>query len=256
MVLHKMYAVKQAALYEFPNLRSKKVGYVSSGDVLLPTGSPEGDFAPVLWNNTNGYAVSASLEQFTNVFPPFSVYVQNGPEVRDAEKAGRPSQYISLRTLGTSYRSMNYNLCGEFCAASLLEMGIMEFLFAWVKNVQRARTILAGDKTTGMDDLESMLSVRNATGKRMAIWSTIRGAPSDIAAVLPAIIGVGINAQGRVRRTGSIRHWVVLHRILMQANGAWALIYNPFWNREETVLFDDLAMSGTILAKISREVQV
>lgn len=242
------FAIRQQVLYKLPDLNSTVVGYISSGDTLILLEETVNNFSKVFWFNKTGYVNSSLISDYYDVFNK-SVWVQSGSEVTQAELVGRASQYIYLTRLGLN--RINYNLCGEFCVAQLLEMDIIDVLKEWKLKVPTASSILSNDRGTSLYDLNVLLSIWNRSGTTVSLSTNNPPTPLGVKTYLPAIVGVGIDSYGRIKTKGTIRHWVVLYDILPQANTGWCLVYNPYWNRAEAVLFNELLDSYGRLSLLS-----
>ena len=55
-----------------------------------------------------------------------------------------------------------------------------------------------------------------------------------------AIVFTGVTPYGVVSSRSPIRHWVVVEDVLRVGSGGWLRVHNPFTNREETYLFDEV----------------
>jgi hypothetical protein len=167
------------------------------------------------------------------------------PEIGAARKAGRrAAQYIDIQAaLGQS--RINHNLCGEFCVAALHGTDLVPLLHQWIPAYSDAKSILNGDRGTSIPDLQSLL---DASGLKHEFF---RGEAS-VAPLTPgyfrkmldagkmAIVGVGITHSGILKFNSGIRHWVVIEDVIRVENTGWVRLYNPFGNKEEIYLFDEV----------------
>lgn len=167
-----------------------------------------------------------------------AVRLPQDTEFEDAAFAGRAAQYLSLEAVGI--RRIHYNLCGEIVVAALVGMDMMPVLEKWLGYYGRARRILSANQVTGLGDLRNMLQMVGLDGEILRFDSKNRVTPKRLWGCTPAIVGVGIDRGGKVRRDGTIRHWVGLLDIAPVGLSGWARIYNPFHNREEAVAWRDL----------------
>jgi len=174
-------------------------------------------------------------------------------EIAFAVESGRnAAQYINVvQALGRD--QVNHNLCGQFCVAALSGRNVIPLLQKWMDSYERAEKVLGHDLGTYIDDLRSMFAL---FGKECQVF---RAEPS-IAPFTPAyleegitqgkmaVVGVGVNYEGKVAWHGRIRHWVVLEDIYLVGNSGWVRLYNPFHNREEVypyhVVFDLASTMG------------
>lgn len=224
---------RQGIVYSAPEEDSRTNAWLTRGMLVRVTNNL-GEWQGVMTETGRiGFVKSGLLEEY---FPPFdlsqaAIYHPQDVQIVEALNAWRPAQYIKLDYLGI--RKMHYNLCGEFCAAALLNMDVMPLLAIWQKEYSRARTILVKGSGTGFADLQSLVRC----GKLIDYPAP---SPRLLQKAGLCIAGVGINGQGQVLHSGGIRHWVIVLEVLPVDRTAWVRIYNPMWNREECVLFDEM----------------
>jgi len=194
------------------------------------------------------YDLSEWLATYNPIIVPKELAFQGEPEkllkipddieIQDAFLAGRPDQYISLKSI--EINKIHYNLCGQFCVAYLQEIHVMLKLYNLLKFGGRAARILKNPRSgTGIGDLKSYL---NFTTNIYKFDSSNRLSPKRLSELAPAIIGVGIdkNKGGEIKSDGKTRHWVVVLQVAPVGLSAWVRVYNPFLNQEEIVLFSEL----------------
>lgn len=143
---------------------------------------------------------------------------------------------------------VQYNLCGELCVCYIAHADLGAMLTDWKVKMQSVfnRIFYGGrSRTTGLPDLENMLSlfgypapsVRLDAGLRDPILERALVTPARMESMLQlhqAIVGVKIESYlGRLKPSG-IGHWVVLENVYPHGiNGGHVEIYNPFTNQME-----------------------
>jgi len=167
------------------------------------------------------------------------------PEIEDARKARRAgAQFIDVgRALGRG--QLHHNLCGEFCAAALAATDVIPLLRSWLVGYSGAREILAQDRGTSIPDLQAMLDAFDLKHEfYRSVGGTSPVTPTYVRRKLDtgmmAIVFTGVTPYGAVKSHSPIRHWVVIEDIVPVGSSGWLRIYNPFTNREETCLFDEI----------------
>jgi len=195
-----------------------------------------------------GWVKDASLDDYHEKFPEAVVPISNPtPYPLDAQ------QYMLLE--GTA----RYNLCGEFCAAFIVNDEIDSVLAAWRrKDAISYNQILANgkDKKTSETDLKNIL--RAVLGEygygqgedqiiffRERLTLPISSSDSfleDLKRMLPThslIVGVMIDNAGELigKNEKGIKHWIVLDRITR--NGNRVEIYNSFPNKRQEYSFTE-----------------
>ncbi len=175
------------------------------------------------------------------------------PEIEESQKAGRrASQYIDVKS-ALGWAQVNYNLCGEFCAAALVGSDVLPLLKQWVTGSDRAKGLLEKDYGTGLPDLEAMLGPFTKSYEEFRAESSVAPlTPAYLRKMLDtgrmAIVGVGVTTQGIIQWSSGIRHWVVIEDILRVGSSGWVRLYNPYFNREEVypfeAVFDSVSRAG------------
>lgn len=240
------WAITNSVLRAGPNLGAVRLVVIPARSVVSVLESAD-SWLRVSWRNYEGWVYAPLLEKI--VEPP---EYEEQPEVVPVREdvrppVGVPRQYLTL------YKTRNNNLCGQFCAAYIGGVGIMEFLDRWKERSPFNYQLFVGrDWGTGVPILRDMLAVfdREAVGWLDGLRDPISGvlvSPGRIGAALKemdCIVGVAINGStGLIQRSG-VRHWVCLvdvepHGI---ADGI-VTVYNPFNNRYEKVSYPALMES-------------
>lgn len=146
-----------------------------------------------------------------------------------------------------------YNLCGEFCVAYLMQddahtNNIDDFLNYWeAKDSKWYQTMFKDGlaRTTSIYDLEKMLSAYDVVTPGIR-FNSIKVDIFTVKSMLvycQAVVGVQIDYQGYLVGKG-IPHWVVLDRISV-ADSIHAVvdIYNPYTNKIEPYSWKELMTS-------------
>jgi len=167
-------------------------------------------------------------------------------EIDDALNAKRSGlQYIDLfNVLGI--HKIHYNLCGEFCAATLLGVDIIPLLSRWKSVYSAADGILRNGIGTGLADLETIFKMYNRKFDEYQFTLNVTS-PARLLKLLENgrkyLCGVAIfkangKLAGSVSTDKTTRHWIVLEDVIPVGNSGWVRIYNPFRNREEVYEFN------------------
>ena len=270
-----MWSLRAERIYKQPsqNVSGGYVGWMGDKDILLWTGQIRTNPAEAkykTWYEVRLYKFRKELRGWYKadlltdyIFPGLENDPDNGdnadkifdlsiPMVRhpadqaieDAKTAKRNAwQYLELHPV-TGKKMIHHNLCGEFCAATLLGMDVLPMLSEWMKRYARAKNLLTVDTGTGLPDLLSMLAIAGKTGQTFQYSSSISQiSPFMLRQTLrngqKAIIGLGITSKGKVSPAGKIRHWVVLEDVEPVGTGGWVRLYNPFFNQEEVYSYRD-----------------
>lgn len=274
-----MWSFRAERIFEKPTEKSTALGWASPRDILYWTGRVA--FTPTelkykdwyeveltkLGKTLKGWYKATLLEEF--VIPEVyveandlaaiaglfdmsipSVYVPADPEIDEAIQAGRNApQYINVLN-ATGKDKVNYNLCGQFCVASLSGVDVIPLLKKWYETgLARAKTVLDFDRGTVVYDLQSMFSLYNIKSEIFQPEPSVAPAtPEYLEKMLrsgkKAIIGIGLNNKGEASLTGTIRHWLVISDIVRMGNGGWVRVYNSFFNREEVYPYRNLFDTG------------
>lgn len=141
-----------------------------------------------------------------------------------------------------------YNLCGELCVCYVAKSDLGSMLADWkAKAPSMWNSVFYGGKarTTGLPDLESMLSIYGYPAPSVRLDAGLRDPILGRALVTPqrmenmlqlhqAIVGVRIETHLGRLKPGGVRHWVVLNSVYQHGvDGGMVEIYNPFTNLME-----------------------
>lgn len=146
------------------------------------------------------------------------------------------------------FNQVQYNLCAELCVCYLAHVDLIDLITEWgVKAPSIFNRVFYGgrSRTTGIPDLESMLSILSYPAPSVRLEAGLRDPILERALITPArmesmlqlhqaIVGVKIDGTfGRLQSSG-IGHWVVLNAVYpFGINRATVQIYNPFTNELE-----------------------
>jgi hypothetical protein len=269
-----MWSIRAERIFTDASEHASSVGWVVPEDVLRWTGrvrSNEREPKYRLWyeveldkggRNMRGWYKASLLDEFFAPTPQTDIALEQNrltvfelarpvlrlpadPEIDDSRRAGRAgAQYIDVRrALGSG--KLHHHLCGEFCAAALAGVDVIDLLQKWLPFYPRAHEILTNDRGTSIPDLQSMLDAFGLKHEYYrAVGSTSPVTPNYVRRRLDmgmlGIVFTGVTPHGVVSSRSPIRHWVVVEDILRIGSGGWLRIYNPFTNREETYLFDEV----------------
>ena len=178
--------------------------------------------------------------------------VPDDQEIKDAIKAGySAAQYINLVAV-VGHNLRHFNLCGEFCVATLGGQNVIPSLKKWKIVYPRAKRILEdpGEGTNTLD-LRSMLAIFNLPNAEinykdrdeMLLLISPKRLREKLHNGKMMIAGVGIKSNGRLHPQGNIRHWVVVEDVIPVGNNGWVRLYNPFNNRDEVYPFKLFSVS-------------
>lgn len=145
---------------------------------------------------------------------------------------------------------LEFNLCGEMCAAYLLRLDLETLLQKWkAKPITQYHRIFKGKlaATTGVPDLLDMLAIfppqeTSTLAKLFACGSYPIMSPGRLVARLSEgwrfVAGVTINRAGRLKPTGT-PHWIVIVDAIENGVGdGWVIFYDPYLNRERLASWD------------------
>lgn len=166
-------------------------------------------------------------------------------EAIDAKRSGY--QYIDVfEALGS--HKIHYNLCGEFCSATLAGVDVIPLLSKWKASDPAVEKILRDNSGTGLSDIKSILALYDLKFEEFRYTPSITPvSPVRLLRILDEgkmiFWGVAIfksNGQlsGTVAGDKTTRHWIVLEDVIPVGNNGWVRIYNPFRNREEVYRYD------------------
>ncbi|MGE5249099.1 MAG: hypothetical protein ACM3QS_02700, partial [Bacteroidota bacterium] len=248
----KKWCIGQAPLRDGPN--GVRLFDIPPAAMVEATGRQQNspiNGSDVLWSEIeyrgrSGWVYDGYLEDYVDRFPPDEVLIQHPtPDPNDA------AQYMIWEG------RVKYNMCGELSAAWIGGDDIETFLKKWRKAAPGYyKWALFGDsdKPTGVDALESMLSVygypfpmlRAQTGLTDPFIG-LRITPGRIQRMLQRhflIAGVKIDRNnGRLRGEG-VGHWVVVDKVTPQGiNAGLVELYNSFPNQREEYSYDEFLNS-------------
>jgi len=228
----------------------------------MPIFEKAGEYLPVIHRTNlktyNGYVRSKWAEHYALMSADKIVILSGTASISDA------AQYVVYKG------NVQYNLCGQFCAAYCLgcvDVSIEEFLDKWAFEQSSVfNRIFRGGKgrTTGIEDLRSMLY---AAGKEYmpSVQDELTDpdlkrplmTPGRVIRLLMSnriIIGCTIEGQfGRLKRSG-IPHWVAVEEITPEGRGGVVKLYNPFSNGMELYSWEEFVASvkipyGVVIAR-------
>jgi hypothetical protein len=273
-----MWSFRPERIFKEPTERSAGLGWASPGDILRWTGRvrySEREWKYKLWYEVEltklgrvikGWYKAALLEEFVipEVYVEASdrsgiaglfdmtrpkVYLPADPEIGEAILAQRNApQYINVQN-ATGRNKVNYNLCGQFCAAALCGVDVIPLVQKWYQSSKRGRAVIDGDRGTLIFDLQEMLGLFDVKSE------TFRPEPS-VAPATPgylekhlrsgkkAIVGVGLTKNGEAAYNASIRHWLVITDIVRMGNNGWVRVYNSYFNQEEVYPYQRIFNTG------------
>jgi hypothetical protein len=200
----------------------------------IPTTWREVDFINSQGAHT-GWVYGALLEEYDpEDFPPVVSIPFPTPNPNDA------AQYMIWKG------QVQYNLCGELCAAYLAGVSLATLLDVWEAKAITffQRVFGSGGRARGTDlgELDSMLSLFGFSTPSLRLDAGLRDPILNRALVTPArmermlqthraIVGVKIGGVTGYLRGGGIAHWVVVEQVYPNdVNRGHVEIYNPFSN--------------------------
>ena len=248
----KKWCIWQTPYRETPT--GNKILDIPFGAVVEATGNEEhidmsGQdtvWAEIKYKGHTAWAHTGYLDDLVEKFPNFEVNIPN--PTSDPDDA---AQYMIWDG------HIKHNLCGELCAAFIGGDDIETFLNKWKDVAPGYYTWAKGgsnDNTTGMDALDSMLSVYGYPIPNVrfdqGLTDPIIGykiSPGRIKKMLEKhylIAGVKIDSISGVLRGQGVGHWVVLDKITPNGiNGGWVELYNPFPNKRQEYSYNEFINS-------------
>lgn len=197
----------------------------------------------------NGYVYVGYLEPYIENYPTKCVEIKSGtPSLSDAE------QYAVIHGVRQT------ELCGELCAAYLLDISLEDLLAEWERETptvyQRVFNWFTTKKArgTGPAELQSMLSAFEKTSAPLSevlmdkAIGRLRYTVSGLQQIAGrAIVSVHIDKySGRLKPSG-ILHWVVVTAVLPERTGYGGVeVYNPFPNRIEVYPWAEFVISAGV----------
>jgi hypothetical protein len=171
------------------------------------------------------------------------------PEIGDAIRAKRTSpQYINVQK-ATGRKKVNYNLCGQFCVATLCGVDVIPLVQKWYQASKRGKAVIDADRGTVISDLQEILELFNIKSETFNPEPSIAPAtPGYLEKMLragkKAIIGVGLTYKGEAAYNANIRHWLVIEDIVRMGNSGWVRVYNSYFNQEEVYPYPRIFNAG------------
>lgn len=243
----KKWCIGQAVFRESPN--GTRILDIPPGAIVEWTGSQvptQGNGYEMLWSEVvfrgrAAWVADGLLEDYVEKYPEEVLIPHPTPETGDA------AQYMLLDG------RVKYNMCGELCASFIGGDDIETFLAKWKQvSPHYYKWAVQGenDNPTGLDALESMLSVYGHTFPLMRFQAGLSDpgigyklSPGRLRRRLEThylIAGVDIDAYSGKLRGQGVGHWVVVDRIEPNGvNGGWVQLYNPFPNRRQDYSYDE-----------------
>jgi hypothetical protein len=273
-----MWSFRPERIFKEPTERSAGLGWASPNDILHWTGRirhSEKEWKYKLWyeveltkldRTIKGWYKAALLEEF--VLP--EVFIESNdragiaglfdmtqpilrlpadPEIGDAIRAKRTSpQYINVQK-ATGRKKVNYNLCGQFCVATLCGVDVIPLVQKWYQASKRGKAVIDADRGTVISDLQEILELFNIKSETFNPEPSIAPAtPGYLEKMLragkKAIIGVGLTYKGEAAYNANIRHWLVIEDIVRMGNSGWVRVYNSYFNQEEVYPYPRIFNAG------------
>ena len=273
-----MWSFRPERIFKEPTERSAGLGWASPTDILRWTGRvrySDKEWKYKLWyeveltklNRTiKGWYKAVLLEEF--VLPEVFVEANDragiaalfdmsnpkvrlpaDPEIQEAILAKRNApQYINVQN-ATGRKKVNYNLCGQFCVASVCGVDVIPLVQKWYQSSKRGKSVIDGDRGTLIYDLQEMLGLFDVKSETFRPEPSVAPAtPGYLEMMLKtgkkAIIGVGLTRKGEAAYNASIRHWLVITDIVRMGNGGWVRVYNSYFNQEEVYPYQRIFNTG------------
>lgn len=228
--------------------------------VVYATGEHSGIYEEIVYRtdlqDITGWMYVGWLEDYTEILPANCVDIPDQTaDPRDAE------QYFML------YGIKQTNICGEACAAYLLNIGVKDILDNWKREKPGIwKSVFSKGKLRGTNYAE-LISIFEIYGKRsynltQIMTDKIIGRPRYTPALLQTTLGLGsviagvnIDYAGRLKPSGT-PHWVVATAVHPERSGYGTIeIYNPFPNRVEIYSWAEFASSARTPAGVFLPIQ-
>ncbi len=269
--------IRSERIFAEASQASVNVGWINVDDIMLWSGHIKLDAQKKIWhevslykfnkelhgwfrgelideyifpNQDNDPSVASNAQNVFDLSQPL-VRIPADPEIDQALALKSAAQYIDIKSVVGSTKR-HFNLCGEFCVASLLGSDIMPVLMSWKAKEPHALPILNNvNRGTTPSELLTLLNLYGWNGVPYQYSSTVTPtSPKRLKDLLlsgkKVISGVTITPGGKVSIKGGICHWVILEDAIPVGNDGWIRLYNPFMNREEVYTFD------TYIAAVSK----
>lgn len=195
----------------------------------------------------SGWVYSGWLDEYVESLPANCVDIPNQtPDKRDAE------QYFYWRSV------KQVNICGEACAAYIMELNVYEILRVWqIKKPSIFAYILGTGQLRGTTAAQ-LISLFDAFGwnsRELSAEMTdhIIARPRYTVDCLMRLVNKGhvvasvsINYAGRLKPTG-VLHWVVVTKVERERAGyGFVELYNPYPNRIERYSWEEFIGSARV----------
>ena len=247
----KYWTIISANMRDNPSLNAKKIVTIPTGKIVdVLNISP--NWAFVNWGKYSGWVYFPLLELYIEENPHLEFYIDIVP----IDESMLPSTIQTGRqyVLVDGKTKVNYNLCGQFCAAYVGKDGIKDFLEKWkVSSPYNYNATVTKDKGTGIPVVRDMLKLyRNPDDVedfREGLRDVIGGilvSPRRIMEKLrthDCIVGVKIDSKGRIK-SGGVGHWVCIEDVEPYGiEDGLVTVYNPFPNTYEKIGYEELMAS-------------
>lgn len=235
----KYFVTKFTALYTAP-YQSVKVCDIPRNGIVEHNGEMVNGYALVKYiasRTFEGYVKAEYIEEvrYPEPYPLVNLANMDTPSQQDA------AQYVLY--MG----NVQWNLCGELCVCSILDLPLFDFLQEWrARPLSFFQRVFAGGRarTTGIPDLLDMLAPYNCTTMTIAGMFTPGRMERFIYEGWRVIIGCKIDSQSGELRGQGIGHWVVIRNVHPTGvNRALVTIYNPFPNALEVYSWGEFCRS-------------
>lgn len=249
--MNKLYTNGVAPLRVKPNKNAPLIMNIPERSVLTSSGEPENDFIRVSYTierqTVAGWVYKGWLEEYQENYAHDCVDIPDQTaDPRDAE------QYFMLNGIKQT------NICGEACAAYILQLPLKEILEKW----QRAKpTIwksvfgLSKLRGTGYGELITIFETfdKRAFSLSDKLTDPMIARPRYTVTGLRALLnmgyviaGVNIDNAGRLKPSGT-PHWVVIDDVQPERAGYGLIyIYNPYPNRTEVYSWNEFTLSARV----------
>lgn len=285
MANQKWCVINKATLCKFP--KGEVITEIYIGSLVEPTGRQEdvlmlgkdGQTYSTIWveciyrnalGSHVGWVRDEFFDDYVEKFPPPVVEIpaasedQTGVFPYATKNPNDPAQYLVLGKNSKGEEQIKYNLCGEFCVAFVMGVGIKQFLKDW-ENAPGSlyKWSLGGDsdKTSDVSLIKNMLSGYSysvANGNVIDFAVTLIGPAFEDKTLSPGrfqkmlkthslLAQVVINKNtGKLipnnaakRVNGGINHWIVLESATPNGtDGGRVEIYNPYNNQRQEYSYD------------------
>lgn len=190
----------------------------------------DADFAQIKYTDKNGehygYIEARFLEEYQRTLG-YNVVDLSDIETPDTNDL---AQYVTWNGV------KQVNMCGELCAAHYFGVKLSDVLINWSgKKPEFFKRIFSNGKATGTNeqDLISIYELYGTSAQKIRYPKYTPTLFRDLARDYHLTCGVKMNING-ILRDGSIRHWVVLLKVILEGKGMGGVkVYNPANNCHE-----------------------